>query len=150
MKYTDTLITDYSHPGFQGAFRAYFGELGVTIRDWDGLFAEMAASAEPACLRQDDAGRVVGFILFAEMDMTGWFFTAKAGFIRELWVEEGLRQQGHGAALLALAEAELRRRGCAFALLTTDTAPAFYMKRGWTRAAGIQAKNKDDAYVKLL
>ncbi len=147
---SDTIITTYEHPGFQAAFRAYFGELGVTLKDWDGLFAEMTASAEPTLLRTDETGHVIGFILFAELDMTSWFFTAKCGFIREFWVDEAFRGQGHGTALLAQAEDELRRRGCFAALLTTDTAADFYRHRGWTHEARIQAKNRDDVYTKLL
>src|SRR5512145_3127907 len=40
-------------------------------------------------------------------------------FVSQLWVGEGLRGRGHGAALLAAAEAEARRRGCGFAHLDT-------------------------------
>ena len=32
------LITDFTGPDFRESFRLYFNELGITIRDWDGLF----------------------------------------------------------------------------------------------------------------
>jgi GNAT superfamily N-acetyltransferase len=54
-------------------------------------------------------------------------------FVALLWVEDGLRGRGHGAALLAAAEAEARRRGCGFAHLDTMSfqAPDFYRRLGW-------------------
>ena len=38
---SDVLISDFSEPLFQTAFQTYFSELGITVRDWDGLFREM-------------------------------------------------------------------------------------------------------------
>ncbi len=150
MNYTDAIINQYDHEGFRSAFRAYFGELGVTLKNWDGLFAEMTESAEPTVIRQDETGRVIGFIMFAQMDMKSWFFEARCGFIREFWVEEAYRGEGHGGSLLHQAEEWLRRSGAAYALLTTDTAADFYEKRGYHRQAGVRAKNQDDVYVKVL
>ena len=37
----NNVITDSLNPLFQEAFKAYFDELGVSIKDWDGLFQEM-------------------------------------------------------------------------------------------------------------
>ena len=37
----DYFITDFSNPLFQAAFKEYFSELGVNVKDWDGLFREM-------------------------------------------------------------------------------------------------------------
>ena len=40
-EFSDMLISDFSEPLFQTAFQTYFSELGITVRDWDGLFREM-------------------------------------------------------------------------------------------------------------
>ena len=36
-EYTDALISDFTDPLFQRAFQQYFGELGIAVKDWDGL-----------------------------------------------------------------------------------------------------------------
>ena len=54
--------------------------------------------------------------------------------IELLWVDESLRGQGYGSALLARAEAIGRERGCVLAFLTTLSfqAPDFYAEHGYT------------------
>ncbi len=151
MKTTDTLITAYAADlAFQTAFRAYFGELGCRVTHWDGLFAEMDESADPTWTRRDENGRVIAFIQFTMMDMTSWFFTAKYGFIREFWVAPEYRRQGHGDALLRLAEESITRQGATQAILTTDTAPDFYRKRGYVRNSNFAAKNGDGVFIKIF
>lgn len=151
MHYTDILINHYDDQAFQTAFHRYFDELGVKVSNWDGLFAEMSQSgSDYAWVRREESGAVVGFIQFTAMEMNSWFFTAKCGFLREFWITPELRRQGHGGQLLQMAEDWLRAQGCAYAILTTDTAPDFYRKHGYTLQRGIQAKNKDDVYVKTL
>ena len=151
MLYTDMLTNDYTDAAFQTAFQTYFAELGVQINNWDGLFQEMAEAGENyTYVLKDEKGDVTGFIQFTTMEMKSWFFTAKCGFVREFWVREDLRGHGHGSQLLALAETWLQAQGCACALLTTDTAPGFYEKHGYVKEVGIQARNKDDVYLKPL
>lgn len=176
MIYTDTLINDATDAAFQTAFRQYFGELGCRVTNWDGLFAGMGEShreytwthrdntgritsftawmneddRDLAWTRRDEDGKVVGFIQFTTMDMGCWFFRAKCGFIREFWITEELRRQGHGSELLHKAEDRLREQGCCCALLTTDTAPDFYRKHGYVHEKAVEARNKDNVYVKRL
>lgn len=58
-------------------------------------------------------------------------------FIDRFFLPERLRGNGLGSRVLALAEAEGRRRGCAMAGLFTleIQAPGFYRKQGWEVAA---------------
>ena len=176
MKYTDILMNDFTDHAFRSAFRTYFDELGCRVTNWDGLFAGMndkhreytwshrdengrltsfaawmnEEDGDFAFVRKDETGEVTGFIQFTTVDMSCWFFRAKCGFIREFWIREDLRRQGHGSELLRLAEEWLRRQGCLCVLLTTSTASGFYEKHGYHHEAGIQARNKDKVFVKRL
>ena len=176
MQYTDRLINTYDDPAFQTAFRRYVGELGVKVTNWAGLFAGMGEKCreytwthrdetgrvtsftawmneddqDHSWVRKDENGEAIGFIQFTTMDMGSWFFRARCGFIREFWIREELRRQGHGSALLRQAEDWLREQGCLCVLLTTDTAPGFYEKQGYTRQTGIEARNKDAVFTKML
>ena len=176
MTYTMHYTTDFADAAFRNAFRTYFAEMGCRVTNWDGLFAAMGETGrEYTWTHRDDAGRVthfvsginaeerdhafilrdeggeaVGFIQFTTMDMDSWFFTARGGFIREFWIRPELRRQGYGSGLLQKAEAWLREQGCLCVLLTTDTAPDFYRRHGYTLQKGIQARNQADVYLKPL
>lgn len=176
MTYHDEMTHDYADPALQSAFRAYFAELGCRVTNWEGLFAGMseagrdytwtlrdeagqvtffmagmdAQERDVAWVRRDESGRVVAFIQFTPMQMCSWFFRVKGGFIREFWVDPAERGRGHGRQLLANAEAWLRAQGCAFAILTTDTAPGFYSRCGYRLHRAIRARNQSPVYVKPL
>ena len=147
---TDLLISDFSDIRFQEAFQTYFREIGVNVRNWDGLFREMTEDGNLAWLRLSEDGGVIGFIQFKPIALANWFFEEKAGFIREFWVAEAHRGQGHGSALLRMAESHFMGQGVHRILLTTDSAPDFYQKHGYRKNPSIQAKNHDDVYVKEL
>ena len=147
---TDLLISDFTDARFQKAFQLYFEELGIHVKDWDGLFREMNEDGNWAYLRMTEDGSVVGFIQFKPIALTNWFFEEKAGFIREFWIAEAHRGQGHGSALLGLAEAYFVSQGIHQTILTTDTAPEFSEKHGYRKNPCIQAKNNDDVYIKKL
>ena len=152
--YTDFLISDFLDPRFQRAFQRYFAELGIQVRDWAGLFREMdrgdAGEKNAAYVRQGPEGGVIGFILFIPIRFTSWFFEGTCGFIREFWVAEEYRGRGHGSALLDLAETWFVGRELYAAILTTNTAKAFYQRRGYAKAFGCRAKNQDDVFLKKL
>ena len=123
------------------------------VTNWEGLFAEISNS--PACffVRRNQSGDVIGFLLFSMTDATtAWrgFYTTRLGCIEEFCIAPEYRAQGHGTALLQLAENHFRQLGCAYAILTTDTAPRFYEQQGYKLQKGITAKNKADVYVKSL
>ena len=153
MNYNDTLMTDLTDATVQNAFRAYYEELGVNVTNWEGLFAEISASPDCLFVRKNQNGDVIGFLLLAITEAeTAWrgFFTTRLGCIEEFYVVPGFRAQKHGTALLHLAEKHFTQLGCAYAILTTDTAPQFYEKQGYRLQKGIIAKNKANVYVKPL
>lgn len=147
-KYRDVLISDFTDVGFRSAFKRYFGELGINVEDWDGLFAEMKGNL--AYVRYGENGEVVGFIQFVAVELKNWFFCEKLGFIREFWVSGEYRNMGHGTELLGLAERYFADNGIRKAVLTTDTAPAFYEAKGYKKDGSFAAKNEDDVFVKEL
>ena len=145
------LIDSFTDESFRESFMLYFGELGITIRDWEGLFREMdtAGRGNLAYLRTD-GGKAVGFIQFCPMECAGWFMTKTLGFIREFWIAPEYRGQGCGSELLGLAEGYFMERGVTSIALTTDTAPGFYIKQGYRHDPGVAAKNGDPVYIKHL
>ena len=118
-RYSDNLISDFSDSLFQAVFKQYFSELGLHIRDWDGLFREMNADGgNLAFVMTSDSGNVIGFIQFKLLKFT-------CGFIREFWVADEYRNQAHCSALLALAEEHFLKNGIYTSILTTDTISGF-------------------------
>ena len=150
-KWTDVLISDFNDPRFETAFQTYFSELGISVKDWDGLFREMNEDGgNQAFVRTAEDGSVIGFIQFKPIKFTSWFFEETCGFVREFWVSESYRNKGHGSALLRLAEDYFQEQGIYKSIHTTDTAERFYLKHGYRKAPGIKAKNKDEAFIKHL
>ena len=150
-KFTDVLISDSSDPLFQSGFKAYFSELGVTVRNWGRMFRKMNEDdGNQAYIRTTKDGSIIGFIQFKPIKFTSWFFEETCGFIREFWVSETYRNAGHGAALLRLAEDYFKKQGLCTSILTTDTAEHFYLNHGYQKAPGCKAKNEDEVFFKRL
>ena len=145
------LLSDFTAPRFCAAFQAYFAELGVSVRDWDGLFREMNEEGNNrAYLLLDDGGGVMGFLQFQMTGFSNWFFEEPFGFIREFWIDPAYRRQGYGKELLRLAEAYLVEHGACRAVLTADDAVDFYLADGYEKSLGIKAKNKMEVLTKSL
>lgn len=145
------LITDFTHNAFQQAFKTYFQELGIQIKNWEGLFQEMNNEGDNlAYVLLDDNGRALGFIQLKPIQLANWFFEEHLGFIREFWIAETARGKGYGSQLLQLAESYLQGQKIPKAILTTHTAEAFYLKKGYRRDFSFLAKNEDPVYIKDL
>lgn len=139
----DLLITDFSDPVFQGMFKQYFAEIDVKVKDWEGLFSEMNTQngGNTAYVRTCD-NEPVGFIQFTEVTLENWFFKERLGFIREFWVAEKFRKQGHGTELLYLAEKYFKDKDIRRVVLTAEeNEQQFYLNRGYRICENIQAKN---------
>ena len=142
------LLSDFTDPRFQDAFRVYFAELGISVSDWDGLFREMNEEGNNLAYLLEDG---TGFLQFQMTAFSNWFFEEPFGFIREFWVHPALRRQGYGSRLLELAEGYFVERGAHRAVLTADPgAVEFYLVRDYQKAPGITAKNKMEVLTKAL
>ena len=147
----DILITDFTNVDFQNAFKLYFDELGVTVKQWDKLFAEKNEEKDNfAYMRFSEKDQIVGFIQFQPITLSNWFFNSTMGFIREFWIAKEYRNNGNGKDLLKLAETYFINNGIFKSILTTDTAPEFYEKYGYVKDMAVSAKNQDDVYIKAL
>lgn len=149
--YSDDIISDFTDPRFQKAFQQYFSELRIKVKDWDQLFQGMNEDGgNEAVVRTAENGNVIGFIQYKPIRFTSWFFEEVTGLIREFWVSEEYRNNGHGAALLQTAEERFREQGIRTIILTTDTAEHFYLHHGYQKAPACKAKNEDEVFIKHL
>jgi GNAT superfamily N-acetyltransferase len=84
-----------------------------------------------AAVRRDESGTIVAGI-------SGYAWGGCC-YVSHLWVAESLRARGLGSALLRLAEAHARGKGCKIVLLSSHSfqAPAFYEYMGYVRQASI-------------
>ena len=98
----------------------------------NGLTAHAVALSVPpyeekmiSIVRKDDQGKIVAG-LFGKI-FWNWFYTDT------LWVDEALRGQGVGSALMKAAEDEAKKRGCVGAYVWTESfqGQSFYPKLGY-------------------
>lgn len=151
MAFNTILLSDFTDPRFQTAFQAYFAELGINVRDWDGLFREMnEQNGNFVYLLLDGQDNTIGFLQFQMTKFSNWFFDEPFGFIREFWVAPGFRRQGYGKKLLGLAETYFVEHGAYRAVLTADDAVDFYLAHGYHMAPGVAANNKMETMFKNL
>ena len=147
----DILVSDFTDKLFQNAFQKYFKELGIEVKDWEGLFREMTEEGgNKAYVRVGEDGSIIGFIQFKFIQLSNWFFEEKLGFIREFWIAEEYRNSGHGSELIKLAEGFFKENNIHKSILTTDTAEHFYTARGYHKDLSYTAINGDEVFVKVL
>lgn len=151
MSVNTILLSEFTDLRFCAAFQTYFAELGIAVKDWDGLFREMDEDkTNRAYLSLDEGGGAVGFLQFQLTAFSNWFFEEPFGFIREFWVAPGYRRQGHGRALLRMTEDYFAAHGAYCSILTADDAVGFYLANGYERTPGVRAKNNMEVLVKTL
>lgn len=148
----DIFITDFFNPMFTDMFKRYFSELGMDIKDWNGLFEEMNTRNGGNCAYIRVCGdNPIGFIQFTAISLENWFLKERLGFIREFWVQKELRRQGHGSALCSLAEKYFFDNGIRRIVLTAEEKEKeFYFKRGYRVCGGMEAKNDMDVWVREI
>lgn len=151
MSVNTILLSEFTDLRFRAALQTYFAELGITVKDWDGLFREMDEDkTNRAYLSLDEGGGAVGFLQFQLTAFSNWFFEEPFGFIREFWVAPGYRRQGHGRVLLRMTEDYFAAHGAYRSILTADDAVGFYLANGYERTPGVRAKNNMEVLVKTL
>ena len=130
----DVFVEDFESEPFTAAFRAYFGEIGTSARNWKMLFRQMNAERDTTrAIMRLDGNTVIGFVMFCRMELSCAFFSETFGYIRELWVDVPYRRAGHGRHLLAVAEEYLAEQGIPqIALCSTPGSETFYQKQGYT------------------
>lgn len=148
----DLFITDFSNPIFQNIFKEYFAELGIEVKDWEGLFSEMNTQNGGNCayIRTCD-NEPIGFIQFTAVTLENWFLKERLGFIREFWVAEKFRKQGHGDEMLSLAEKYFKDNNiCRTVLTAEEKERQFYLNRGYGTDPNIEVKNQIEVFAKSL
>jgi GNAT superfamily N-acetyltransferase len=121
----------------------------AAVRAWEIEVSDQSTAADTAELRNAlheynfaATGYRDGRDLSCVLRDKGRLVAGIAGFtwggyarIDLLWVDEDLRRQGLGRALLAAAEAEARSRGCMTVVLETHSfqAPDFYAALGYQK-----------------
>lgn len=104
-------------------------DMGAVIQGLTKYNASKADGQTPNYLfiaARDESGAIQGGLVGATY--LGWLQ------VHAIWMEEPLRSQGHGGALLAMAEEEAVRRGCPRVFLETLSFQAlpFYERRGYS------------------
>lgn len=152
MNTNDLLITDFTDPVFQAMFKEYFAEIGVNVKDWEGLWEEMnTQNGGNSAYIRTYKNEPVGFIQFTAITMESWFLKESWGFIREFWIAKDFRRQGHGTELLSLAEKYFKDEGIHRIVLTAEAnEQQFYLNRGYKICESIEAKNNNAVSVKEI
>ena len=103
--------------------------LGQRIDAFNARYAPGVAERFALLVHDDDDALRAGL---AGVLHGGWLF------VQSLWVDDALRKQGIGRALMASAEAHAREQGCHDAWLDTFQARGFYERIGYVVFAELQ------------
>lgn len=147
-------IKDFKESSFKNAFRTYFKEIGIELKEDTDVFDLITKSKEEegmrcCCVEAD--GEVIAFIMFQIENMKSRFFTEDLGFIREFWVKEERRRKKIGSKLMEYCINEFKKFGIKKLILTyEEEALLFYEKQGFALDLSYMAKNKMQCVVKNI
>ncbi len=141
---------------FQRAFREYFEEFGVILKENTDVFDELIKAQrnegmEDVSIKKGE--QYLGFILYQieTFRSSSGFFEQKVGYIRELWVDKQYRNQKLGTKLVEEIYNHLKKEGVSKILLTYDEdAKGFYEKLGYEYDASYSTKNGERCVVKNI
>ncbi len=119
------MANDQSGDVFSDDERATAQRLIDEINEFNLKATGIAEFHEMLIAETDDDGELMAGVY-------GWCWGGTC-WIEALWVREDMRRGGVGSRLLAAAEKEARRQGCAQIALDTHTfqAPSFYERHGF-------------------
>ena len=147
-------LTNFRDEQFKACFRAYFLEIGISLREDTDVFDEITESYKKENMRTfviAAENGFAGFVMIQPECLKGSFFEEKTGFIRELWVAPGSRYLGYGEKLVQKAEEVFKAQGIMKLILTyEEDALRFYKKQGFQPDRTYRAKNNGNIAVKYL
>jgi len=119
------MANDQSANVFSDDERAIAQRLIDEINEFNLKATGIAEFHETLIAENDDSGELIAGVY-------GWCWGGTC-WIEALWVREDMRRHGVGSRLLAAAETEARRHGCAQLALDTHTfqARSFYERHGF-------------------
>lgn len=91
----------------------------------------------------------IGFIMYQiDSPKSDWCQKEGFGFIREVYVDKELRNQGLGKFLVSHAEQSLKDKNVEQIYLTSDNNATFWNQCGYTITNEIGYRNKNPIYIK--
>ena len=121
----EAMAHDHNRDVFSDDERAVAKRLIDEINEFNLKATGIAEFHEMLIAEMDGDGELTGGVY-------GWCWGGTC-WIEALWVREDIRRRGVGSRLLAAAEQDARRHGCAQLALDTHTfqAPSFYERHGF-------------------
>ena len=111
---------------------AEVSELEELLNEFNFAKTGIRDGLEMAIFERDGDGRMIA-------GLYGWTWGGTCE-VDMLWLDESLRHQGKGTAMLAAAEQEARQRGCIQMVLGSHgfQAPDFYVRQGYELVATVK------------
>ncbi len=141
---------------FQQAFREYFAEYGVVLKEHTDVFDELQKACDTEGMTSFllwENEKIIAFVLYQveQFASSSGFFSEKVGYIRELWVQKEHRRQGLATRLMEECFGDFRTEEVKKVLLTYDEdAEKFYLKLGFVYDDSYIAKNGLNCFVKTI
>lgn len=149
-------ITASDYKDFRGMFREYFiKDLGIDISEeqLESVCTEIMQQVEKQVMFLDLLtldGNTKGFINYqVDTPQSDWCEKEGHGFIREVYIEAGIRKRGLGRELITHTEDQFLEQGVASIYLTTAyESKEFWIKCGYKDTGEISRKNHYPIYAK--